>query len=237
MAFGLVADGAAAAKRKRGVPVKFMTRNLYLGSSLEAGLSANNFGQLCDGARTILNEVTSTDPNPRMTAIANEIRNNRPDLVGLQEVAAWYTQTPGDGRPPGPPEFGSGTHATTVKYDFLQSILNRLNQGKKRYAVVSTQDEFDFETEADLDGVNGTDSPAPDCTDAESDARLKMRDVILKRLHAGVRTSNARHANFVHRLALDVAGFPFPVKRGWEATDVRVRGSKKFVFVNTHFEA
>jgi endonuclease/exonuclease/phosphatase family metal-dependent hydrolase len=232
----LAAPGVAeAAKRKkRGVPVKVMTRNVYLGSSLQAGLSATNFDELCDGARQILNDVDSTNPPVRMRAIANEIRNLRPDLVGLQEVAAWYTQTPGDGRPP--LTFGGGTLATTVEHDFLQLILKRLNQGKKRYKVVSVSNEFEFEAEADLDGLP-SDSPAPDCADAESDARMLMRDVILARVKAGVRTTRPQKGNFVNQLLLNVGGFPFAVKRGWEATNVRVRGSRKFRFVNTHLEA
>ncbi len=237
LALTAAAGSSEAAKHRRGVPVKTMTRNLYLGSSLQAGLDANTFPQLCDAARTILQDVDSTNPPARMRAIANEIRNQKPDLVGLQEVAAWYTQTPGDGRPSGPPEFGSGTQATTVRYDFLQLILNRLNQGKKRYKVASVSNEFEFEAEADLDGDNGTDSAAPDCTDAESDARFLTRDAILARVKAGVKISNPRHGNYVHQLALNVAGFPFPVKRGWETVDAKVRGSKKFVFANTHLEA
>lgn len=237
LAVTLVAPAAAdAAKRKkRGVPVKLMTRNVFLGSDLAPGLSAGSLQELCDGAREILTDVQGTNPTVRMRAIADEIRNQKPDLVGLQEVAGWYSQTPGDGRPPF--TFGTGTVATTVEYDFLQLILNRLNQGKKRYKVVSVQNEFEFEAEADLDGSNATDGPAPDCTDAESDARMLMRDVILARVNAGVRTSKPQKGNFVNRLLLDVAAFPFAVKRGWEATDVRVRGSRKFRFVNTHLEA
>jgi endonuclease/exonuclease/phosphatase family metal-dependent hydrolase len=224
-------------KRHRKPPkVKVMTRNLYLGSGLAAGLNSSSFPELCEGARTILNEVDSTNPPARMSAVGAEILKQKPDLVGLQEVAAWYTQTPGDGRPAGPPEYGVGTKATTVRYDFLKLLLNKLNKGKKRYAAVSVGNEFEFETEANLDGAP-SDSPAPDCTDAESDARLLMRDVILKRLHAGVNTSKPRSGNYVHQLALNVAGFPFPVKRGWESVNARVRGSHKFVFANTHFEA
>jgi len=234
----LAAPGAAeAAKRKRGVPVKVMTRNLFLGSSLSAGLNAGSVAELCDGAGTILHEVDATNPAARMRAVANEIRNKRPDLVGLQEVAGWYTQSPGDGRPP-QVLGGSGTFATTVRHDFLQLLLNRLNQGKKRYKVAAVQNEFEFESETDFDGNNATDSPGPDCTDSEIDGRLLMRDVILKRLNAGVRTSNAQTGNFDHQLSLSLAGgFPYEVKRGWEAVNAKVRGSRKFRFVNTHLEA
>ena len=229
----------AAKKRKRGVPVKVMTRNLYLGSSLSAGLNATSLPELCDGAGVVVQEVDSTNPAARMRAVANEIRNKLPDLVGLQEVAAWYTQSPADGRPP-QVLGGAGTFATTVRHDFLQLLLKRLNQGKKRYKVVATSNEFEFETETNLDGLP-TDSPnasASDCDDAEVDARMLIRDVILKRLKAGVRTSKPKTGNFVNQLSLPlVGGIPFAVKRGWESVNAKVRGSRKFRFVNTHLEA
>jgi endonuclease/exonuclease/phosphatase family metal-dependent hydrolase len=233
----LAAPAGAGAAKRRGVVAKIMTRNVYLGSSLAAGLDAGSVPELCDGAGQILHEVDATRPADRMRAIANEIRNKLPDLVGMQEVAGWYTQSPGDGRPP-QVLGGSGTFATTVRHDFLQQILSRLNQGKRRYKVIAVSNEFEFESETDLDGNNGTDSPGPDCTDSEIDGRLLMRDVILARLKAGVRTSNRRTGNFENQLSLPLAGgFPFAVKRGWESVNVSVRGSRKFRFVNTHLEA
>jgi endonuclease/exonuclease/phosphatase family metal-dependent hydrolase len=232
----MLAGPAEAAKRKkRGVVVKTMTRNVYLGSSLQAGLSAPSLQALCDGAREIFEDVTSTNPPARMRAIANEILKKKPDLVGLQELAAWYVQSPGDGRPP--EFFGGGTLATNARYDLLRLIMNRLNKGKKRYKVVRVQNEFEFEAELDLDGNNGTDGPAPDCTDAEADGRMLIRDAIIKRVRVGVRTSKPSSGNYVNQRALHVAGIPFPVKRGWQSVNARVRGSKPFRFVNTHLES
>jgi endonuclease/exonuclease/phosphatase family metal-dependent hydrolase len=227
----MLAGPAEAAKRKkRGVVVKTMTRNVFLGSSLAAGLGADNLDDLCDGAGQILREVDATRPPVRMRAIAAEILNKKPDLVGLQEAVAYYTQSPADGGP-----LQGGTTATTVKYDFLQLILNRLNKGKRRYKLVKKTNEFEFEVSANYDGVGSG------CTlgsDSEIDARMQMRDAILARVKAGVRTSKPRGGNFRNQLALQLAGLiDYPVARGWEAVDVRVRGSRKLRVVNTHLEA
>ena len=96
-----------------------------------------------------------------------------------------------------------------------------------------------FESETNLDGTP-SDSPnasASDCNDAEIDGRMQMRDAILIRLHAGVRVSKPQGGNFDHLLQLNVGGVPYNVRRGWEAINARVRGSRKFRFVNMHLEA
>ncbi len=126
--------------------------------------------------------------------------------------------------------------ATTVRYDYLQELLAELNQGKTRYEVVVVQNEFDLEAPADENGEPG-DGPNPLIADAEINGRLTMRDVILARRGAGVQTKNPQSANFATNLVVPVAGVPVTVKRGWTATDARVRGSDWFRFVNTHLEA
>lgn len=55
---------------------------------------------------------------------------------------------------------------------------------------------------------------------------------------AGVVTSNPSSGNFVNPLIVKVAGSTeIAVTRGWTAVDAKVRGSKKFHFVNSHLEA
>ena len=64
-----------------------------------------------------------------------------------------------------------------------------------------------------------------------------MRDVILARRGAGVQTANPQSGNFKTLLAVPILGQPLTIKRGWTATDAKVRGSDWFRFVNTHLEA
>ena len=138
-----------------------------------------------------------------------------------------------------PVDFGvltTGPKATTVRYDYLQELLDELNAGGTHYEVVVVQNEFDLEAPADENGVAG-DGPNPAIANAEINGRLTMRDVILARRGAGVDTKNPQSANFTTNLVVTVAGVPVTVKRGWTATDARVRGTGWFRFVNTHLEA
>jgi endonuclease/exonuclease/phosphatase family metal-dependent hydrolase len=64
-----------------------------------------------------------------------------------------------------------------------------------------------------------------------------MRDVIFARRGAGVQTWNAQGANFKTLLPVPILGTTLTIKRGWTATDAKVRGSHPFRFVNTHLEA
>jgi hypothetical protein len=126
--------------------------------------------------------------------------------------------------------------ATTVRYDYLQLLLEQLNKKKPQYEVVVVQDEFDLEAPADENGIPN-DGPEPAIANAEINGRLTMRDVILARRGAGVQTANAQSANFNALLAVPILGQPLTIKRGWTATDAKVRGSGWFRFVNTHLEA
>ncbi len=117
-----------------------------------------------------------------------------------------------------------------------RTALDQLNKGKPQYEVVVAQNEFDLEAPADENGIAG-DGPNPAIANAEINGRLTMRDVILARRGAGVQTWNAQGGNFVNLLPVEILKTPFPVKRGWTATDAKVRGSHPFRFVNTHLEA
>jgi len=216
----------------RGKVVDTMTRNVYLGADLAPAIGAPSLEAFVAANGQILREVTANDFPTRAKGLAQEILAEKPDLVGLQEVALWRT-----GPPSLTPVLTGEPTATTVRYDYLQLLLDQLNKGPDRYEVVVAQDEFDLEAPADENKVAG-DGPNPAIANAEINGRLTMRDVILARRGAGVQTSNPQSANFKTLLAVPILGKPLTIKRGWTATDAKVRGSGGwFRFVNTHLEA
>jgi endonuclease/exonuclease/phosphatase family metal-dependent hydrolase len=223
LAVATVSASPAAAASKRTPKAKVMTRNLFLGADLSPGINAQNFNELKDAAGQILHQVDQNKFQVRAKGLATEILNKRPDLVGLQEVALWRTGPCKVIVPPNPFE------AKDVRYDFLKLLLDRLNAHGKRYRAVVVEPEFDFETEANTDG-----SPDHSC---DTNARLTMRDVILARRHAGVKTTNARGGHYDTLLQVKVSGVPIDVTRGWTAVDAKVRKGPRFRFVNTHLEA
>ena len=215
----------------KGHVANVMTRNLYLGANLTPAIVAPTLPQFVAANGQILREVTANNFPVRAEGLAEEILDAKPDLVGLQEVALWRTA------PPSLTPVLTGTPtASTVRYDYLAELMAELNRGPDRYEVVVVQNEFDLEAPADENGVAG-DGPNPAIADAEINGRLTMRDVILARRGAGVQTKNPQSANFATNLVVPVAGVPITVKRGWTATDARVRGTGWFRFVNTHLEA
>lgn len=208
---------AEAAGKPR--PVRVMTRNLYLGADLTPAITAQNPVQLALAATAIWRQVQATNFPERAVALAAELEEADPVLVGLQEVALWRT-----GAPDGPPAFG-GSPATDVALDFLATLLDALADRGLVFDAVVVQQEADLEAPTVLGfGV-----------------RLTMRDVILAR--AGLPTDelslgNPQSANYVNNLSLPIAGGLTSVTstRGWTAVDV-VAKRRHFRFVNTHLEA
>jgi endonuclease/exonuclease/phosphatase family metal-dependent hydrolase len=228
--------GLAQAKPKgKGTIVNVMTRNLYLGADLTPAITSQSTSEFIEANGGIVRQVEATNFPVRAKGLAKEILEKEPDLVGLQEVALWRSAPPSLG-----PVFSGRPEATEVKYDFLKLLLAQLNKKKALYKPVVVQDEFDFEAPADANGVPG-DGPGGGqgiLANAEVNGRLTMRDVILTRLHSGVKVSNPKSGHFEHLLVVKVAGSKeIAVTRGWTSVDATVRGSRKFHFVDTHLEA
>jgi len=221
------AAAKAKALRDRG-KVGVMTRNLYLGADLGPAIRAANLQAFIDANGAIMRSVDTNNFPVRARGLAAEIRQKSPDLVGLQEVSLWRTGPLGPPRnkPGSPPESFT---ATTVTYDYLQLLMNQLNQGKQRYRVVQATNEFDFEGPANYDGdANGV----PDLN-----GRLTMRDVIIAKVGKDIKARNPQGGNYATSYSPVISGLPITVDRGWNSAEVKVRNSPWFKFVNTHLEA
>ena len=166
-----------------------MTRNLYLGADLTPAIASTSIGGFIEANGEILRTVDASDFPVRAKGLAEEILEQEPDLVGLQEAALWRTA------PPSLLAVKSGVPvAETVKYDFLAELLKQLNKKGKTYRAVAVNPEFDFEAPANYDGLPGG-GPGPGLLEnAEINGRLTMRDVILARVGAGVRPPTRRWA-------------------------------------------
>ncbi len=210
---------------------KVMTRNVYLGADLEPAITAPDLTTFVAATGAVLRQVTATNFPVRAEGLAAEILSQSPDFVGLQEVALWRT-----GPPSLAPLLGGAKTANTERYDYLKLLLAQLNAGEEHYRAVAIQEEFDFEAPADENGVL-EDGPIP-IINAELNARLTMRDVILERVDDGVHhVSQPQGGHFQHLLTLSILGHPLAVTRGWTSINARVRGTAPFRFVSTHLEA
>ena len=229
------AQSKPAAPKKKGTTVTVMSRNLYLGADLGPAIQSTSESGFFEANGGIIRQVEATNFPVRAKGLAKEILSVKPDLVGMQEVALWRTAPPSLG-----PVFSGKPEATTVKYDFLQLLLEQLNKGKKQYRAVVVQPEFDFEAPANANGVAG-DGPGGGMgvlANTETNERLTMRDVILARVGAEVKTSKPESDVYSHLLTVKVAGgTAVTINRGWTSVIATVRGSRPFRFIDTHLES
>lgn len=189
--------------------VSVQTYNLYVGFDLMTLLRAPSQEALFGAVTAGYKQVTTEFPR-RRDAIADEIARNHPDLIGLQEVATYYVETP-----PMP-----NTPANVVTIDFLNEILGALDARGEHYVVASSVKNSDAQLPGLVDG-------------ALSDVRLVDHDVILAR--QGMQLSNAQGHNYTTNLQVTLFGSSLTLPRGWTSVDVQ-SGSTQFRFMTTHLE-
>jgi endonuclease/exonuclease/phosphatase family metal-dependent hydrolase len=210
----MLALGPAAAQAENKRNVSVLTRNLYLGTDLNPVLQAQTFPAFLAAVSSRYAMVQATDFPERAEALADEVADKNPDLIGLQEATLWRTDTPSD---------GPATPAENVTFDFLDILRGELAERGLDYDVKATSVNADIE--------------APSASGF--DVRLTDRDVILARgdlPSSRLKVSNPQDANFATNFTLNhpVAG-PVTFTRGWTSVDGKVRG-KGFRFINTHLE-
>jgi hypothetical protein len=192
---------------------RFMSRNLYLGADLTPAIAATDFTTFQTAVKTIWTQVHATDFPARARAIAEEIRSERPYLIGLQEATLWRTG----------PLLDPGA-ATSVKFDFIQLLLDELSARGLQYRVAAEVTNFDFEAPLVADFV---------------DVRMTDRDAILARADVDERAlkiTNPQGGNFPTGLPINILGTALTIQRGWTSLDVEIGGTA-FRFINTHLEA
>lgn len=219
--FLLVLPGsfAAATAHEPTVQLRVMTQNMYLGADLRPVLAATDTASLIAAVTRVYAQVQATNFPERAEAMADEIADADPHVVGLQEVKLWRSQTPAD--------FSSTPNATVVEYDFLRTLLDELAERGKHYAAVAT--------------ITNSDREVPRSTPTGlQDIRLTDQDVILARTDLPTRrfsVANPRQGAFAARLTIPhpVLG-SIPFTQGWTSVDATL-GGRTMRVVNTHLEA
>ena len=196
--------------------IKVMTQNVYYGFDVGPILAAGSAEEIPVLAAQAFQQLLSTDFPERAGAIADEIARKRPHLIGLQEVALFRIQSPGDAA------VGGLVPAETVFLDYLEILLSALVARGLEYRVAAKVQNVDVE----LPMVTGTDPLTFD------DIRMTDYDVILSRVD--VQVANAVAVNYQAKLFIPNLGLEVP--RGYVAVDATVRGWKTIRFATTHLE-
>jgi endonuclease/exonuclease/phosphatase family metal-dependent hydrolase len=216
---GLVALAPAATQARKPAAhrarpdVTVMSRNLYLGADIITLVSAPTLAAEKANVQTLFNTVRATSFSRRARALAGEVAAQRPDVIGLQEVARYY-RSPGATGP-----------ATRKLSDWLTILRQRLKARGLHYRVVSQQTELDV-TVPSAAGYN---------------LRLKLGNAVLLRdgKHASVSLVKGLHGTFARAGQLRVAlrdGQTITLRRGYAGADLKVAGHR-FRFLDPHAEA
>ncbi|MBC8131783.1 MAG: endonuclease/exonuclease/phosphatase family protein [Deltaproteobacteria bacterium] len=213
----VAAPGCGGADQPGDVqPVSVMTRNLYLGADLSAVFFAGSMDDLTRLSGEVWRDITDSRFRERAVALAAEIAEANPDIVALQEVSLFRSQTPSDWN-------GAATpNATDIEMDFLEVLLAELGAQGARYQFA--------------DGGVFTDQelPARAADGTSFDIRLADRNVTLVR--EGLTFASGPTAAFEAAFAFPVAGLTtLTLQRGYVTTDVTV-GTKSVRVVNSHLE-
>jgi len=196
--------------------ITVMTRNLYVGASFGLFLGISTQKDVPDRVAKVYAKILSSRFPSRAEAIADEIVQNRPDVVSLQEAFLLFVQLQSEASVADQPQ------PVMVAMDYLKILLDALQRRQAHYAVAAI--------------INNTDLSAPN-TNGDR-VRLIDRSVILVRtdLPPGeMIVSNPQAKNFDMKATLELADIDVTLLRGWCSVDVRVRG-KLARIVSTHLE-
>ncbi|WP_344046226.1 endonuclease/exonuclease/phosphatase family protein [Streptomyces thermoalcalitolerans] len=121
---GLTAPAQADSARQ----LKVTTYNIYQGAPLTPLLTAPTLPELIRRAGIAYDQMVATDFPSRARAIAKLFRREKPEVVGLQEVALWKK--------------GPLTGSLTTTYDFLDILLRELRAVGLHYRAAAIDTTF-----------------------------------------------------------------------------------------------
>jgi len=205
-----------------------MTRNVFVGAAIEDVFDVGDFSQIPQKAAEMWAAIQATDFEARAAALAGEVAEFQPHLIGLQEVTTFYRQTPSDFDLGG---FGAGSPATDVVLDFLDLYMDALADAGLSYEVVAVSPNFTAEVPM-FDFPDACSDVNPYCL---SDMRLLDADVILARTDVEFDAGSVVTSNFPAELTLVMPPIGLPLPRGWASVDASVAGLD-FRFAVTHLE-
>ncbi len=196
-------------------PISVMTWNIYVGTDVDKILAAQNPQDVPVLAAEAFQLLLATKFAERAEAIARQIAQYQPHVIGLQEISLLRRQSPGDA------VAGGTTPAEEVLFDYLEILLAAIQGQGQSYKVAGKVQN----TDAEIPMVVNVNPLAFD------DIRLTDFDVVLAR--DDVEISRIVEANFDTKVT--VPGFGLDILRGYVAVDAKI-GEKSYRFVNTHLE-
>jgi Endonuclease/Exonuclease/phosphatase family len=229
---------AKPSKQSQGTTVRVMTRNLYLGAELTPVIAAQSELEFLQATTKVWENVNINRFDVRAEGIADEIAATGAELVGLQEAYTWRFRdtgtTPCVPQPFSPSGVASADWPdTTVRYDYVQLILDELAARGLEYHAVATVSLFDLQAP-----IFTSAAPTFGCVRATDHGVILARD--------DVQTRDPQAHVYETLLPVSVLGQQLFVPRGWVSVEARgheapdgapPREAEWFTFASTHLEA
>lgn len=197
-----------------------LTWNAYVGARVEDLLLLQDPNQIPVEVAKLFAKVQATDFAERAEAIADQIGQTNPHVIGLQEITLFRYQSPGDFL------IGNPTPATTPILDYLEILSQALQARGLGYTAAAMSTNFDVELPIavfdEFGNLIGLD-----------DIRLTDFDVILVR--DDVLWENPQNDNFDAELEIQLGPFTIFKPSGWASVDITLK-DLPYRFVNTHLE-
>ena len=232
--------------------LKMVTYNLYVGASIFRVFDPPVCG-VPQAVREIFDIIQANDFSERAEAIADQIMDADPHVIGLQEVSIIRTQYPGNslatdgsgidflGDFPADPRFTFKRDAAVVQYDYLELLLNALSARGMNYVVVEAASPVNADVEFPAIPFDAACNPL----DYPTDVRLTDRDVMLVRADVAVNFATADNFAFYAPIELPTV-LPTPgglvpavyvaeFTRGWGAATLTIK-DHNYTVINTHLE-
>ncbi|MFC1669538.1 endonuclease/exonuclease/phosphatase family protein [Spirochaetota bacterium] len=197
-----------------GSDLVIMSRNLYLGADITPLLTSTS-ETIFENTGIFFDEVVNSQFQRRAQGIVREIMQIQPDIIGLQEVMTYRTDDP-----PNLLQDTSVLDADCIEYDFLDIILDALEDNNLNYKVAVVSPNTDIEL-----------------TDfVEKDVRITVSNVILAREDMTITDVNT--TIFTASLPVELPGIAVNVYRSYSSILVNNYNSTgvDLRVINTHLE-
>ena len=211
--------------RERAGPgdLSVLTWNVYYGADLDV-LLAEDGPPLPVRVARAFGQVQATDAPARAAAMAERIAAAPADLIGLQEVVRWRTQSPGDFLDEEGSVQNPVPNATDEVFDFADLLVEALAARGLAYVEAARTETFDVEAP-----MATPEAQVPPFVD------LRLTESVVVLARAGLATSDPDGDVFSVNLPISLAGFELEVTKGWASVDASVKG-RTYRFVTTHLE-
>lgn len=199
-----------------------MSRNIYLGA--DVGRALELIPNLPAAAQYMWNQMKKTDFRARAKILANEIEQNQPDVIGVQEATSWQCQ--------------KNLWSKKVRvYDFISILINELSG---EYVVAEFENSkaynpgFSISPIPYLTKVNDPEvfsrifaQDFASCGFETGDALLIKKELLPKILNVG---------NSEYEVTYSIVPKIMTIYRGYSWADIKINGIPTR-FITTHLES